>query len=103
MAIYPARIKSLHRHVFRWYARHRRRLQWRFTDNAYEILVSEIMLQQTQVERVKIKYPLFLKKYPTVESLATARVSDVLHAWQGMGYNNRAVRLKQLAMTIVSD
>jgi A/G-specific adenine glycosylase len=61
------------------------------------------MLQQTQVSRVREKYPLFLKRFPTLKTLAAARQSDVVRMWQGMGYNNRAVRLHALARIIVKD
>jgi A/G-specific adenine glycosylase len=103
MRIPAARIRFLRRRILRWYAQHRRELEWRKTVDPYEILISEIMLQQTQVDRVKIKFPLFLRRYPTLRSLASARTSDVIKAWQGMGYNNRAVRLKALAVAVVRD
>ncbi len=91
----------LHRRVRDWYEKHRRELQWRTTTDPYEILVSEVMLQQTQVSRVKAKLPLFLKSFPTLRALARASNSDVLRAWTGMGYNNRAVRLRELARTVL--
>lgn len=77
-------------------------LSWRRTRDPYRILVSEIMLQQTQVERVKKFYPAFIKKFPTAKTLAKAPLSAVLRAWQGLGYNRRAKMLqtaaKELAM-----
>jgi A/G-specific adenine glycosylase len=88
--------------VGRWYKRKGRVLQWRSTTDPYEILISEIMLQQTQVDRVKVKLPIFLKTFPTWRKLARASRADVLRAWQGMGYNNRAVRLRDLARIIDS-
>jgi A/G-specific adenine glycosylase len=87
--------------ILRWYAHYGRALPWRETRNPYRILVSEIMLQQTQVQRVLVKYPEFLRKFPTVRSLARAPVRDVILIWRGMGYNNRAVRLHILARTVV--
>ena len=96
----PAKIKKLHTHILTWYRRHRRELQWRFTDDPYEILVSEIMLQQTQVQRVQMKLPFFLKQFSTLKKLARASKREVILAWQGMGYNNRAVRLRNLAVTV---
>jgi A/G-specific adenine glycosylase len=87
------------------YAYHRanpRPMSWRETDDPYCILVSEIMLQQTQVERVKSKYAEFLTAFPTVFELATASLSDVLQAWQGLGYNRRAIFLKRCAEEIVT-
>ncbi|MBI4536301.1 MAG: A/G-specific adenine glycosylase [Ignavibacteriae bacterium] len=86
-----------------WYTRHGRTLPWRNITNPYRILVSEIMLQQTQVSRVLVKHPTFLKRFPTMTSLANARRRDVVIAWQGMGYNNRAVRLHQLAGKIADQ
>jgi A/G-specific adenine glycosylase len=78
-------------------------LPWRKTRDPYEILVSEIMLQQTQVSRVLKKYPEFLSRFPTVESLAKAPVSEVLVVWQGLGYNRRALNLKKAAETVIKD
>lgn len=87
--------------VRRWYHRQGRTLPWRDIANPYRILVSEIMLQQTQVSRVLEKYPEFLRRFPTLRSLAQARQRDVVLAWRGMGYNNRAVRLHKLAKEVV--
>lgn len=78
----------------------RRDFPWRRTHDPYKILVSEIMLQQTQVSRVLIKYPEFLKKFPTLKALARARLADVLRVWQGMGYNRRALHLHTIARTV---
>lgn len=78
-------------------------LPWRKTRDPYEILVSEIMLQQTQVSRVIKKYTEFLKKFPTVDALAKASVTEVLKTWQGLGYNRRALNLKRTAEKIVTD
>ena len=89
--------------VLRWYARNKRDLPWRKTTDPYKILISEIMLQQTQVGRVEQKYPAFLRRFPTLRSLANASRADVIRAWQGMGYNNRAVRLQDLANTVVRE
>ncbi len=87
--------------ILRWYARHGRPLPWRNTRNPYRILISETMLQQTQVQRVLLKYPEFLRRFPTLRSLASAPLRDVVMLWRGMGYNNRAVRLHILARTVV--
>lgn len=97
--------------LLRWYASHGRRLSWRLpnkttnrptdTNSPYRILVSEVMLQQTQVARVVEKYPEFLQRFPTLQRLASARQRDVVVAWRGMGYNNRAVRLHRLAQMVV--
>ena len=96
-------MSEFHSTVFRWYRRHGRSLPWRGEERPYRILVSEVMLQQTQVSRVLEKYPAFLKRFPTLQSLARARRSDVIRAWQGMGYNNRAVRLHRLAQMLVDS
>jgi A/G-specific adenine glycosylase len=80
-----------------WYATHRRELPWRATTDPWAILVSEVMLQQTQVSRVTPKYLAFLDRFPTPASLAAAPLPDVLAAWLGLGYNTRAVRLKRCA------
>jgi A/G-specific adenine glycosylase len=87
--------------VWEHYRRNRRDLPWRRTRDPYQILVSEIMLQQTQAARVLEKYPLFLTLFPTVSALARAPVADVLAAWQGLGYNRRALALHRAAKTIV--
>jgi A/G-specific adenine glycosylase len=78
-------------------------MPWRTTHDPYEILVSEIMLQQTQVERVKGKYSEFLAAFPTLADLASAPLTEVLHVWQGLGYNRRAIALKRCAEEIVNN
>jgi len=93
----------LHRPLLRWYDRNKRPLPWRTTRSPYRILVSEVMLQQTQVSRVVPKYREFLRRFPTLRALANARRSDVITAWRGMGYNARAVRLHRAAQTIVKE
>lgn len=89
--------------IFTWWAGHKRDLPWRKTDDPYRILVSEIMLQQTQVARVIPKYHEFLRKYPTVSDLAKATSADVLRIWKGLGYNRRALNLKKTAAMIMSS
>ena len=85
-----------------WYARNgREHLPWRATRDPYRILVSEFMLQQTQVDRVLPKYEAFVERFPDFASLAAAATSEVLRLWQGLGYNSRAVRLRQLAQAVV--
>ncbi len=86
--------------ILRWYSRSARDLPWRDEKNPYRILVSEVMLQQTQISRVMEKYPRFIKRFPTLSSLAGASTATVIRAWKGMGYNNRAVRLQKLARTV---
>lgn len=89
--------------VWEFYRKNRRDLPWRNTTDPYKILVSEVMLQQTQVSRVEKKYPEFLRAFPTVKKLATASTGGVLKAWQGMGYNRRALSLKRAAEIIVRE
>jgi A/G-specific adenine glycosylase len=87
-----------------WYKQNGRAgLPWRQTRDPYAILVSEVMLQQTQVERVIPKYHAFLERFPTLEALAEAPTADVIRAWAGLGYNMRAVRLQQVARQVMSD
>lgn len=97
------KINFLHRGIVAWYRKHQRELQWRTTTDPYEVLVSEVMLQQTQVSRVQEKLPEFLRTFPTFRALARSSTSDVVRAWQGMGYNNRAVRLRNMARVIERD
>jgi A/G-specific adenine glycosylase len=86
-----------------WFAEHGRDLPWRRTRDPYAILVSEVMLQQTQVARVVPRYRAWLERWPTVETLAAAPLSDVIRAWQGLGYNRRAVNLHRAAERIARD
>lgn len=84
-----------------WKKEGRHTLPWRQTTDAYKILVSEVMLQQTQVERVIPYYERFLKRFPTVKALARASLADVLVLWQGLGYNRRARMLHAAAQAVV--
>ena len=95
------RERSIVAAVRKWYRRNGRSLPWRGESDPYRIILSEIMLQQTQVSRVLDKYPRFLRRFPTMRALARAPRRDVILAWSGMGYNNRAVRLHALAAVIV--
>src|SRR5262245_43879285 len=83
-----------------WFAEHGRELPWRGTRDPYAILVSELMLQQTQVARVVPRYLEWLERWPTVESLAAATPGDAIRAWQGLGYNRRAVALHRAARVV---
>ena len=85
-----------------WYQENRRPLPWRETTDPYAILVSEVMLQQTQVERVVPRYEAWLARWPTVEALAAASAADVIVAWQGLGYNRRAVNLHRAARHVAA-
>jgi A/G-specific adenine glycosylase len=85
-----------------WYRTHGRDLPWRRTNDPYAILVSEVMLQQTQVERVIPRYDTWLDRWPTVEALAAASAAEVIVAWQGLGYNRRAVSLHRAARYVAA-
>lgn len=91
------------RRLRRWYRRHARQLPWRETRDPYAIWVSEIMLQQTQVETVKRYYDRFLRAFPTIEALATADEEGVLRLWEGLGYYRRARALHTAAQQIVEE
>ena len=86
--------------LLEWFAANERDLPWRLTRDPYAILVSEVMLQQTQVERVVPRYLAWLERWPTVEALAVAPIADVLREWQGLGYNRRALNLHRAAAVV---
>jgi len=94
-------IEGLRRDLLTWYHKHGRKLPWRERVDPYRVLVSEIMLQQTQVDRVIPKFEAFLARFPTLESLAEAPTAEVVRLWQGLGYNRRAVRLQAVARAVV--
>ena len=96
-------ISSFQNLLYDYYKRNHRDLPWRNTENPYHILVSEIMLQQTQVERVIEKYSRFIARFPDVASLAKATLKEVLEVWQGLGYNRRVISLMKTAGIIVSE
>src|SRR4051812_24581199 len=89
--------------LLRWYERERRDLPWRRTRDPYAILVSEVMLQQTQVARVVPRYEAWLTRWPTVDALAAATLEAVLREWVGLGYNRRAMRLWEAARVVARD
>src|SRR5438445_9190973 len=86
-----------------WFIEHGRDLPWRRTRDPYAILVSEVMLQQTQAARVVPRYLAWLERWPTVEALADAPTADVLRAWQGLGYNRRALNLQRAAREVAAN
>jgi A/G-specific adenine glycosylase len=88
--------------LLRWYGRNARRLPWRETRDPYAILVSEVMSQQTQVERVVPRWLRWLDRWPTVEALAAATPADVIREWQGLGYNRRALNLHRAARHVAA-
>ena len=96
-------VQDFRKIIYDYYAAHKRDFPWRETDEPYHILVSEVMLQQTQTERVVDKYVQFIEKFPTVHSLAKAPLKDVLEAWQGLGYNRRGLMLHRLAGQVVDE
>jgi len=96
------RVRALQTRLLDWYAVNRRDLPWRRTTDPYAILVSEVMLQQTQVPRVVPRFGEWLDAWPDLESLAGAPLSAVLQRWQGLGYNTRARRLQECAAAAVS-
>jgi A/G-specific adenine glycosylase len=89
--------------VLSYYNNYGREMAWRDTTDPYLILVSEIMLQQTQVERVKIKFPEFIEAFPDFASLAVAPLDNVLFVWQGMGYNRRAIAIQKCAIRVMNE
>jgi A/G-specific adenine glycosylase len=95
-------VRRFQRRLLAWYACHGRDLPWRRTRVPYRVLVSEIMLQQTQVDRVIPKYRQFLRRYPTLRALAAAPVEHVRELWYPLGYNIRPVRLHAIARETVA-
>jgi A/G-specific adenine glycosylase len=94
---------ALQNDLLAWYDQHAADLPWRENHDPYRVWLSEIMLQQTQVETVKPYFARFLSAYPTIEALAAAPLSDVLKLWEGLGYYSRARNLHQAARAVVSD
>lgn len=90
-------------HILSWYGTFKRDLPWRGDPDPYHILVSEVMLQQTQVDRVTPKYLAFLERFPSLKDLARSSTADVLRQWQGLGYNRRALNLKRAAEAAVRE
>jgi len=97
-----AELKEFRRRILGWYGENRRDLPWRRTTDPYAVLVSEIMLQQTQVSRVAPRFSDWLSAWPDLAALASASLADVLRRWQGLGYNNRARRLHDCATASVA-
>src|SRR5437764_4760375 len=99
----PDVVARVHFSLLQWYQEHQRDLPWRATDDAYAILVSEIMLQQTQVDRVLPKYRQFLAAFPTLADLARASTADVISVWVPLGYNRRAISLQSIARQVIAE
>jgi len=102
-ALSAAAVDRFRRRVYQHYRRHYRALEWRATRDPYAILVSEVMLQQTQVARVARYYPRFLALFPDPATLARAPLRAVLEQWSGLGYNRRATALQRAAQAVVRD
>ena len=99
----PATAPEFRRAIARWFRRHRRDLPWRHTRDPYRVLVSELMLQQTQVSRVLGYYDRFLSRFPDLHALAAARPNTVRESWEGLGYYARARNLHALAKHVVRE
>lgn len=98
----PKTVCSFRKIIYQYYREHARSLLWRKTHNPYQICVSEIMLQQTQVKRVTRKYRQFITAFPDFVSLAQVPLREILRVWQGLGYNRRALILKEIAEIVVA-
>jgi A/G-specific adenine glycosylase len=96
----PSTRRRVRRALLAWYAADHRDFPWRGTRDPYRVLVSEVMLQQTQAARVAERFPRFMDAYPTAESIASASTSAVLAAWSGLGYNRRALALRRTAAIV---
>lgn len=97
------RKQAFQKKVLSYYKKHKRALPWRLTGDPYAIIVSEIMLQQTQTERVINYYEKFLRKYPTVQSLAAASLPEALALWSGLGYSRRLLNLIKMATVVANE
>jgi A/G-specific adenine glycosylase len=100
---YSTTLDGVEERLLAWYGEHGRSLPWRKTRDPYAILVSEVMLQQTQVERVIPRWLAWLERWPKPDALAGASPADVIRAWQGLGYNRRALNLHRAARAIAED
>ena len=101
--ITPSLVARFRETIYQHYADHGRTMPWRASRDPYHILVSEIMLQQTQVERVLSKYEQFIAIFPDFFSLAQAPLRDLLSVWQGLGYNRRAISLQRIGQRVVAE
>jgi len=99
----PAELPALREALLRWYGEVRRPLPWRETTDPYAILVSEVMCQQTQVARAVPRYLAWLERWPTAAALAAASSGEVLGEWVGLGYNRRALRLREACVVVAAD
>src|SRR5262249_30856174 len=96
-------LRSVEELLLVWFGQNGRDLPWRRTRDPYAILVSEVMLQQTQVERVMPRYLAWLQRWPTVDALAAASPAEVIREWQGLGYNRRGLNLHRAARVVAAN
>jgi len=101
--LHPDDERAFHKLIYNYYSKHRRDFPWRKRRNPYRILISEIMLQQTQTQRVVEKYEAFIRHFPDFVSLDKASLQEVLTQWQGLGYNRRAIALKKCAEVVIRE
>ena len=100
-ALHPLDLSRVRRQLLGWYRAEHRDFPWRHTRDPYSVLVSEVMLQQTQASRAADRFPRFMDRFPTAATLACAPESDVLVEWSGLGYNRRALALQRAARAVV--
>src|SRR5438094_9872753 len=100
MLVAASEVFAGRRTILGWYERGHRYLPWRGTRDPYAVLVSEVMLQQTQASRVAVRYPRFMARFPDLAALASASEAEVLAEWSGLGYNRRALALRRAAVTL---
>jgi len=103
MPVASSKVVAVRRTILQWYARGHRDLPWRGSCDPYAVLVSEVMLQQTQASRVADRYPRFMARFPNVAALASASEADVLAEWSGLGYNRRALSLHRAATVVTAS
>ena len=98
---FEVKMIEAHEGILNWFAREARSFPWRYDNpEPYHILISEYMLQQTQTTRIAERFPEFISQFPDIEHLGKATNQEIILAWQGLGYNNRALRLRDCARQI---
>jgi len=99
----PSTVRRVRRALLDWYAIEHRAFPWRETQDPYAVLVSEVMLQQTQASRIAVRFPRFMARFPSASSLASSSPAAVLAEWSGLGYNRRALQLQRASAAVVRD
>jgi A/G-specific adenine glycosylase len=99
----PNAVEEFRQIIYQYYTEHRREMPWRVSRDPYNILVSEIMLQQTQVGRVLTKYEQFISTFPDFNAVSKAPLQEILGVWQGLGYNRRAIALQKICQLVVTE